>query len=105
MTNHYFFMKMTFMIIGKMEALEEAIAHPYRPLTVPEAAKYLDCSVSHLYKLIHWEAIPYSKKNNKRIFFDRRKLDQWMLDNPVKSRDEIEREAENHLQNLRRNKK
>lgn len=41
--------------------------------------------------------LPFSKPNGKKIFFDREKLDQWMLGNANKSLAEKEIEAATYI--------
>jgi len=54
-------------------------------LSLDEACEYLGYKKSYLYKLLCGKIIPYSKPNGKKIFFDRDKLEQWMLSNPSTS--------------------
>ncbi|MAT39808.1 MAG: hypothetical protein CL946_09415 [Ectothiorhodospiraceae bacterium] len=75
------------------EKLEDLSASQRDVLTFQQAAKYLDFSPSFLYKLTSQGRIPHSKPNGKRIYFDRRELDRWLLQNPVKTQDEIEADA------------
>lgn len=62
-------------------------------LTLKEAAAYTGRSTSNLYKLSSLGLIPHSKPAGKKIYFDRVKLEQWMLRNPIKTSYEIEAEA------------
>lgn len=68
-----------------------------RVMNMEEACLYSGISKSTLYKLTCKGDIPHSKPSGKLIFFDRDELDSWMLSNPVKTRDEIDREAMNYL--------
>jgi len=49
-----------------------------KSLTFKEAAKYLDYSESHLYKLTGRKAIRYYHPGGKKIYFDRKDLDEFM---------------------------
>jgi excisionase family DNA binding protein len=51
-------------------------------LTLDEACVYLGYKKSYMYKLTSAGIIPYSKPNGKTIFFDKAKLEEWMLSNP-----------------------
>ena len=66
-------------------------------LTFQQAREYLDVSASHLYKLTSQGKIPHSKPNGKRVYFDRKELDRWLLQNPIRTQDEIEAEAVNRV--------
>jgi excisionase family DNA binding protein len=70
-----------------------------KPLTAKEAAKFLDLSLSMIYKLTHKKEITFSKPHGKRIFFNKADLVEWMLKNPVKTRSQLEDEAANHVAN------
>ena len=50
-------------------------------LSFKEGCKYLGYSEKYTYLLISKGVIPFSKPNGK-IFFDREKLEAWMLSNP-----------------------
>lgn len=65
-------------------------------LTSKQAAKYLGVSMSNLYKLTSGNRIGYYK-NAKFIYFKRSELDAWMLQNKVKSKDEITSDAQTYI--------
>ena len=54
-------------------------------LTVSEACEYLGYKMSYLFKLTSGGIIPFSKPNGKTIFFEKAKLEEWMLSNPSSS--------------------
>jgi hypothetical protein len=54
-------------------------------LSLKEACEYLGYKRSYLYKLTSAGIIPHSKPNGKTIFFDKAKLEAWMLSNPCMS--------------------
>lgn len=66
-------------------------------LTFNEAAIYLEVSHSHLYKMTSSGAIPSYKPNGKKLYFNRRELDNWLLSNRHSSQEEIEQQAANYL--------
>jgi excisionase family DNA binding protein len=75
-------------------------------LRMNEAAIITGLSKSHLYKLVSAKRIPYCKSpGGKLTYFDRQKLDAWMLQNPVKPADEIEREAADYAVTGKHSKK
>jgi excisionase family DNA binding protein len=53
-----------------------------RVLSFEEGCAYLGYKKSYVYKLISAGKLPYSKPNGKKIYFDRLKLEEWMLSNP-----------------------
>jgi predicted DNA-binding transcriptional regulator AlpA len=53
-----------------------------RVLNFEQARTYLRYSKSHMYKLTSAGVLPYSKPvPNGRLYFDRHKLDEWLLGN------------------------
>lgn len=56
-----------------------------RVLTFEEGCEYLGFQKSYVYKLTSAKILPHSKPNGKSIFFDRGKLEEWMLSNPSSS--------------------
>ena len=73
-----------------------------KPLTLEEAARYLDLSTSTLYKMTSSNTICFYKPNGKRIYFDKSDLDAWLLRNPVKTTGKIEQEADDYIVNGKR---
>lgn len=66
-------------------------------LTFDEAVEYTGYSRSYLYKLTFQGIIPHSKPNGKSLFFDREKLEAWLLSNPRKSLLEKQQEAATYI--------
>lgn len=52
-----------------------------RVLTFEQGRQYLGFKKSYMYKLTSAGILPYSKPNGKAIFFDREKLEEFMLSN------------------------
>jgi len=71
-----------------------------KPMGFEDAAKYLGISKSYLYKLTCKNAIPFYKPNGKKIYFSKAELDKWIMRNPVKSVEQIEKEAESYTSNI-----
>ena len=66
-------------------------------LSFNEAAIYLEVSHSHLYKMTSTGIVPSYKPNGKKLYFNRKELDSWLLSNKQFSQQEIEQEAANYL--------
>ena len=64
-----------------------------KPLSAPEAAAYINCSLSHLYKLTSSRQIAFFKPAGKKIYFRKEDLDAYMLQGRVRPMDEIDQEA------------
>ena len=52
-----------------------------RILSFKEGCEFLGYAPSYLYKLTSAGILPFSKPNGKKIFFEREKLEAWMLGN------------------------
>jgi len=65
-----------------------------KALTFEEAIIYTGRTASNLYKLTSTRAIPHSKPKGKMIYFDREELEHWMLRNPVRTYESIDKEAQ-----------
>jgi excisionase family DNA binding protein len=72
---------------------------------VDEATAFLQLSRSCLYKKTCKKQIPYYKPPGcKRIYFQKKELEEWLLSNKVKTVAELENNTENYLlQNSKKN--
>ena len=68
-------------------------------LCFKEAIEYLNVSDSFLYKMTSARKITFFKPSGKLIYFKKEDLDDWLLQNKVKSIDETEQELNNQLKN------
>lgn len=88
-------------IFAKLESIERMLIEQNmlkkEVLNFNEAAIYLEVSHSHLYKLTSLGNIPAYKPNGKKLYFNRRELDAWLLSNKQASTSEIELEANDYL--------
>jgi excisionase family DNA binding protein len=84
---------------------EHSSAVPYwvkKVLTFDEAAEYTGLSKSYLYKLTSTGRIPHFKPRAKMLYFNREELEGWLQQGKVKTAEEIEQIAANHLLNNRK---
>ena len=80
-------------ILERLDRIERLLFSNKEVLTFEEACEYTGISRSYLYKLTASNTIPHSKPNGKMIFFEKKKLNEWLLQNSIKSNDQIEAEA------------
>ncbi len=80
-------------LIERFESVEKQLYFMKEVLNLEEAARYLNISTGHMYRLTSTHEITYSKPNGKHIFFERKELDEWKLRNPILSQRELERRA------------
>jgi excisionase family DNA binding protein len=88
-------------IIERLNAIERkldelAVANK-EVLNLKEAAKYLNVSCSHLYKLTYSKQIPHYKPRGKQVYFEKRELDKWLLQNRQTTKAEIEQATTNYV--------
>jgi excisionase family DNA binding protein len=81
----------------KLDNLWSALLHQKTVLSITEAADFTGLSVSYLYKLIHFNKISYSKPNGKRVYFERRKLEEWMANGSIESSEEMLKKVNAHM--------
>jgi excisionase family DNA binding protein len=81
------------MILYKLNRIEKYIFGLKDILNVEELADYTGFKKSYIYKLVHENLIPFSKPNGKILFFERKKIDEWLLQNAQKSKEEIQNAA------------
>jgi len=86
-------------ILEKLTTIENLLeeTNQTKPLTLPEAAKFLDLSPSHLYKLTSERKIPHFKPNGKKIYFDEYELVQWLKRKPTRTLEETEEKAASYI--------
>jgi len=80
----------------RLDRIERLLTANKEVLTFEETSEYTGISRSYLYKLTAARKIPHSKPNGKMLFFEKAKLNTWLLQNGRKSRSEIETEALNY---------
>ena len=64
-----------------------------------EASTFLSLSKSYLYKLTSGNLIPHYKPQGKMLYFEKSELEAWLLQNPVKTRQQIDIEAQRYVLN------
>jgi len=81
-------------LIAKINTLNTTLMKvANKPLSLEEAANYLDVSESFMYKATHRNLIPHYQPGGKKIYFKIEDLDEWIFRNRVKSNEELENEA------------
>lgn len=78
-----------FLILERLDRLERLLIANKEVLTFEETCDYTGISRSYLYKLTSAGHIPHSKPNGKLIFFERKKIVDWLLQNERKPIPEI----------------
>lgn len=77
-----------------VEAISAKIAITQKKvLSTPEAAAYMNCSLSYLYKLTMQGKIPFSRPLGKMMYFNREELEQWLMSNRQSTAAELQDSA------------
>lgn len=84
-------------ILEQLDRIEKMIRTNKTVLSFDEACEYTGISRSYMYKLTARGEIPFSKPRGKLIYFEKEKLDKWLLSHQSKSRDELKNEALNYV--------
>ena len=84
-------------IVADLEEIKSLLIQSKTTLNFKEAARYIGISPGYLYKLTSAGMIPFSKPTGKMNFFSKSKLDEWLLSNQSKSRQQKEIEAATYI--------
>ena len=70
-----------FLILERLDRLEKLLIANKEVLTFEETCDFTGISSSYLYKLTSAGKIPHSKPNGKLLFFEKKKIVDWLLRN------------------------
>ncbi|KAA6324801.1 hypothetical protein EZS27_025916 [termite gut metagenome] len=87
---------------NRVSKLEESLFIIKNILSFDEASEFLNLSKSYLYKLTSSGQIPHYKPQGKMLYFEKSELENWLRQNPIKTNQQIQQEAETHLMNIKR---
>lgn len=73
----------------RVSEIEEQLFIQKNVFSFEEASLFLNLSKSYLYKLTSGGLIPHYKPQGKMLYFDKSELEEWLRQNPVKSKQEI----------------
>ena len=90
------------MIMSENTTVEQLLRGQKTVLNFAEACEFTGLSKTYMYKLTHQRRIPHFKPHGKNIYFNREELEQWLLQNPVKTAEQKEREAVDYVVRKRR---
>ena len=79
---------------------ENAIVTESKPMNLKEVVAYMGTSTSAIYKLTSTSEIPHYKLG-KKLYFKKEEIDEWMYANKVKTRQDIENEANEYISRKR----
>tara|TARA_R110002153_G_scaffold139451_2_gene290040 strand:+ start:541 stop:831 length:291 start_codon:yes stop_codon:yes gene_type:complete len=82
----------TILLLERLDRLEQLLIGKKEVLTFDETCDYTGISRSYLYKLTASGKIPHSKPNGKMLFFEKKKLVEWLLQNNREPQQDIKAE-------------
>lgn len=85
------------LLLEKIDHLDEAALVKKRVFNVANLQMYTGWSLSKIYKLTSARLIPFSKPTNGSLFFEREKIEEWLLQNPSHGEAELEEKVNAHL--------
>jgi predicted DNA-binding transcriptional regulator AlpA len=91
------------LLLDKIDHLDEAALVKKKVFNVTNLQMYTGWSLSKIYKLTSARLIPFSKPTNGSLFFEREKIEQWLLQNPSYTEEEIEERVNAHHKKYNRN--
>ena len=92
-------------ILERLDRIEKAISNlktensivaESKPMNLKEVVAYMGTSTSAIYKLTSTAEIPHYKLG-KKLFFKKEEIDEWIYANKVKTRQDIENEANEYI--------
>ncbi|MDT0642741.1 helix-turn-helix domain-containing protein [Zunongwangia sp. F363] len=70
-------------VVGLLEDIKHLLSHTKKVMNVEDLAQYTGLSKSKIYKLTHLKLIPTGNNPNiRQKFFDKDKIDAWLLGEP-----------------------
>lgn len=78
------------------ELLSNKLGIKNKVMNLNEFCTYVGCSRSHAYKLTSNNQVPVSRKNGK-LWFKQSAIDDWLMDNPIKTKAQIEDSVTDYL--------
>jgi len=66
-------------------------------LTLDETALFTGLSKGYIYRLTSNQEIPHYKRNGRNIYFKKEEIEDWLLQNRVATKAEIESKATTYL--------
>ena len=90
-------------VVGLLEDIKFLLSHTKKVMNVDDLAKYTGLSKSKIYKLTHLKLIPTGNNPNiRQKFFDKDKIDAWLLGEPNLSDEFLEQQFNQKLLKNRR---
>ncbi|WP_342381978.1 helix-turn-helix domain-containing protein [Bacteroides ovatus] len=83
----------------RVSELEKMLFLTKDVLSFDEASTFLNLSKSYLYKLTSGNLISHYKPQGKMLYFEKTELEAWLRQNPIKTKAQIDQEAQSYTLN------
>lgn len=83
-------------VLNEREAPNDTTTTTRKTMSLTEFCEYAGLSRQTAYKLTSGQKVPHSKRG-KRLYFDREKVDAWLLENQVATHSEIQEKANDYF--------
>ena len=80
-------------LLERFDRLENLLLGQKNILTFEEMCQYRGISKSHGYKETSARKLPFSKPDGKIMYFKREDVETYMMQNPVKTKKQLEKEV------------
>jgi len=77
----------------RLSNIENLLISQKTVFTFDEFCIYANISKSYGYKLTSKNRVPHYKPAGKMVYFNRIEIDNWLMQNPIKTQNEIEQKA------------
>jgi predicted DNA-binding transcriptional regulator AlpA len=85
-------------LLGLLEDIKGLLSHRKKVMNVEDLVLYTGLSKSKIYKLTHLKLIPTGNNPNiRQKFFDKEKIDAWLLGDPDLSEEFLEQQFNKKL--------
>lgn len=81
----------------KLNSIERLLLGQKNVLTFDEGCEFTGLSKTYMYKLTHRNKIPFFKPHGKNIYFSREELEKWLMQNPVKTAEQKDKETTDYV--------
>jgi predicted DNA-binding transcriptional regulator AlpA len=90
-------------VVDLLEDIKILLSHTKKVMNVEDLTRYTGLSKSKIYKLTHLKLIPMGTNPNiRQKFFDKDKIDAWLLGEPDLSDEFLENQFNENLLNNRK---
>ncbi len=77
----------------QLDRIERGVLAQKTVLNFDDFCRYVGISHSYGYKLTSGRIVPHSCPNGKTLFFEKAQIDAWLLQNPVKTTTQLNKEV------------